>query len=207
MFWTDWGDEPRIERASMDGSERRVLHHTNLLEPIGITVDYQAQKIYWTDISRATIECSNLDGSGRLLLVWGTPIQLQPFSLTIDGNLILWTDGQSSEILATHKLISTGISVLYRNGRGDLLGIEAVNPDRQDQNGMFSLSLSLSLSLSPLSLSLSLSLAACMLSLASYLPSILQLEIHVMGLLVHLCVFRVEQIPLATAVHVPMVMS
>ena len=143
MFWTDWGGEPRIERASMDGSERRVLHRTNLLMPIGITVDYQAQKIYWTDISWAEIECSNLDGSERLVLVWGT--SFQPFSLTIDDNLIFWTDLQSSEIRATHKLVSTGISVLYRNGRGGLFGIEEVNPNRQDQNSMFSLSLSLSL--------------------------------------------------------------
>lgn len=26
MFWTDWGDEARIERAGMDGSHRSVIH-------------------------------------------------------------------------------------------------------------------------------------------------------------------------------------
>ena len=107
--------------------------------PIGITVDYQAQKIYWSDFYWGTIEYSNLDGSGRLMLVGG--ISIRPFSLTIDGNLIFWTDWQSLEIHATHKLISTGISVLYRNSRGDLFGIEAVNSNHQAQNSMFSLSL------------------------------------------------------------------
>ena len=30
MYWSDWGDAPTIERASMDGRAREILHNTQL---------------------------------------------------------------------------------------------------------------------------------------------------------------------------------
>jgi hypothetical protein len=149
MFWTDLGIEPKIERASMDGSDRRVLHHIGLAAPTGITIDYQDERIYWTDFYLGTIERSNLDGSGRVLLIAGS---FTPFSLTINDNLIFWTDRNPSNfgINVAHKL-STGSNVLYRSSRGDLFGIEAVNPNHQPQDSICSppsLSPSLSISIS-----------------------------------------------------------
>ena len=41
MFWTDWGKEPKIERAAMDGSERTLLVTTQLGWPNGIALDYR----------------------------------------------------------------------------------------------------------------------------------------------------------------------
>lgn len=38
MFWTDSGLD-KIERASLDGSERRVLFDADLVNPRAITVD------------------------------------------------------------------------------------------------------------------------------------------------------------------------
>lgn len=38
MFWTDSGLD-KIERAQLDGSERRVLFDTDLVNPRAITVD------------------------------------------------------------------------------------------------------------------------------------------------------------------------
>ena len=49
MYWTDWGNPAKIERASMDGQNRMVLHNTLLTWPNGITIDYSAQKLYWVD--------------------------------------------------------------------------------------------------------------------------------------------------------------
>ena len=30
MFWTDWGEKPRIERAYMDGTNRKVIINREL---------------------------------------------------------------------------------------------------------------------------------------------------------------------------------
>lgn len=38
MYWTDSGLD-KIERARLDGSERKVLFHTDLVNPRAITVD------------------------------------------------------------------------------------------------------------------------------------------------------------------------
>ena len=38
-----------IERASMDGTSRTVLHSTGLASAYGLTLDYDSQTLYWTD--------------------------------------------------------------------------------------------------------------------------------------------------------------
>ena len=65
MFWTDWGEEPKIERAEMDGSNRSVVVRQNIHWPNGLTIDYSAKKIYWTDAKLFYIAKANFDGSSR----------------------------------------------------------------------------------------------------------------------------------------------
>ena len=131
MYWTDWGTEAKIERASMDGTGRTVLHSTGLTWPNGLTIDYPAQTIYWVDAFLDNIEYSNVDGTGRFLLL----SQLDhPFSITLEGNILFWTDWINNAIHATHKTLSTGEFLVYNNLRDRPFGIEAVTPTRQAQN-------------------------------------------------------------------------
>lgn len=65
MYWTDWGANPKIERAGMDASDRLVIVSTNLTWPNGLAVDYQTQRLYWADAGMKTIEFGNFDGSNR----------------------------------------------------------------------------------------------------------------------------------------------
>jgi len=39
MYWTDWGSNPKIEQAAMDGSLRRSIVTGNLGWPNGLTID------------------------------------------------------------------------------------------------------------------------------------------------------------------------
>ena len=39
MFWTDWGKKSLIERADMDGGNRKTLVDTDVVWPNGLTVD------------------------------------------------------------------------------------------------------------------------------------------------------------------------
>ena len=44
LFWTDWGHIAKIERAHLDGSDRKVLINTDLGWPNGLTLDYDTRR-------------------------------------------------------------------------------------------------------------------------------------------------------------------
>lgn len=43
LFWTEWGQYPRIERSRLDGSQRAVLVNVSISWPNGISIDYKVQ--------------------------------------------------------------------------------------------------------------------------------------------------------------------
>lgn len=47
LFWTEWGQYPRIERSRLDGAERVVLVNVSISWPNGISVDYQVWMQAW----------------------------------------------------------------------------------------------------------------------------------------------------------------
>lgn len=65
MYWTDWGSNPKIERAGMDASSRIVIISSNLTWPNGLAIDYETKRLYWADAGMKTIEYGNFDGSDR----------------------------------------------------------------------------------------------------------------------------------------------
>ena len=69
MYWTDWGEKPKIERASLDGTHRVTIIDSELGWPNGIAVDFTENKIYWADAKTDKIEVANMDGTGRRVLV------------------------------------------------------------------------------------------------------------------------------------------
>ena len=69
IYWSDWGTNPKIERASMDGSNREQIIDSSIFWPNGLTIDYAASKLYWADAKHHVIESSNLDGSKRKTVI------------------------------------------------------------------------------------------------------------------------------------------
>lgn len=62
MFWTDIGNMVKIERAGMDGSERRAVVNSSLGWPGGVAVDTISDRLFWTDERLGTIGSASLDG-------------------------------------------------------------------------------------------------------------------------------------------------
>lgn len=58
MYWTDWGEIPKIERATLDGTDRVMMVNTSLGWPNGLALDYAERKIYWGDAKTDKIEVS-----------------------------------------------------------------------------------------------------------------------------------------------------
>ena len=69
MFWTEWGNNPRIERAALDGSDRSTIVKRNLTWPNGLAMDYKEGIIYWVDAKTKVVETSNIDGKNRKILI------------------------------------------------------------------------------------------------------------------------------------------
>lgn len=84
MFWTEWGDNPKILRAFLDGSRKETIIPSDLHFPNGLSIDYTRRKLYWADALKDRIEVSNLNGHFRVALI---PDAANPFGLTQVGSL------------------------------------------------------------------------------------------------------------------------
>ena len=129
MYWTDWGSTAKIEKSSMDGRNRSVIHTTGLVWPNGLTLDFQNQVLYWADASLDKIESSNVDGSNRRLIN-SFNSDLHPYGLALfDGVLYFtdWTGPSVKTVDPTTGNVTNGIIGLY----GQPFGIRAVSEERQ----------------------------------------------------------------------------
>ncbi|KAH8340133.1 hypothetical protein KR067_010390 [Drosophila pandora] len=99
LIWTDWGEYPKIERASMDGDplSRMTLVKDNVFWPNGLAVDLKNELIYWTDGKHHFIDVMRLDGGNRRTIVNNLKY---PFSVTFFDNRLYWTDWQRGSLNA-----------------------------------------------------------------------------------------------------------
>ncbi|TDG47937.1 hypothetical protein AWZ03_005718 [Drosophila navojoa] len=84
LYWTD-SEKDTIEVASLDDPTlRAVIINKDLVNPRGIAVDPYREKLYWSDWDRSNpkIEYSDLDGTGRELLLGANDVKL-PNSLVV----------------------------------------------------------------------------------------------------------------------------
>ena len=121
MFWSDWGKKPKIERASLDGTERVVLVSDDLVWPNGIALDVEKRKIYWCDAKMDKIEVTNMDGSDRrVILNENLP---HVFGLSLFENFIYWTDWQERTVERAHKITGNDRMVVVDHFP-DLMGLK-----------------------------------------------------------------------------------
>lgn len=82
-----------IERSRLDGSDRKVVVHDLLFQPLGIAIDMEQNLLYWSDEREGmyySIESSDLNGGSRRTLIHGT--HHQPFAIALDERNIYWSD-------------------------------------------------------------------------------------------------------------------
>ncbi|KAG8195495.1 hypothetical protein JTE90_010798 [Oedothorax gibbosus] len=134
MFWTDWGRNPRIERAGMDGSQRRVIITSGIKWPNGLAIDLLARCIYWIDGSTRVLSSSNYDGEDEKVILTGTPLK-HPFSLDILGDWLYWTDWSSGYegLYKTNRKSGHEESRKIGSGEGwkTLMGVKVYDASKQ----------------------------------------------------------------------------
>ena len=66
IFWTDYGDNPKIERATLAGQERTTIIANTIIAslkyPNDVIVDYSSNRIYWVDAGVNIIGTADLKG-------------------------------------------------------------------------------------------------------------------------------------------------
>lgn len=99
LFWTDWGENPRIERVGMDGSNRQVIISTKIYWPNGLALDIPTKRVYFADSKLDFIDFCNYDGTGRQQVIANNHYLLHPHSLSVFEDQIYWTDRQLNRVL------------------------------------------------------------------------------------------------------------
>ena len=129
FYWTDWGFVAKIERASMDGTDRTVLHDTDLVWPNGLTLDYEAQILYWADGSLNKIESSGVDGTNRRLITQQGVFH--PFAITMYENTLYWTNWGTDTVLARGLGPFENTTTLVSGLTTEPMGIQVITLERQ----------------------------------------------------------------------------
>ena len=97
MYWTDWGANPKIEKAAMDGSERQVIVTGNMTWPNGLTIDQATNRLFWADAKLDKIEVSDLSGGNRQLIM-SSADDIHPYGLAVHQKMLYWTDWNTKSI-------------------------------------------------------------------------------------------------------------
>ena len=126
MYWTDWGSNPKIEKANMAGKERRVLVNSVLYWPNGLTLDKDTNRLYWVDGSYHKLEYLDLDNNNRVTLLISSSVLPHPFGLTLLGDHVYWTDWSTNAVYRANKE-SVGIISAFISGIGQPMDIHGYN--------------------------------------------------------------------------------
>ena len=100
LFWTDWGENPRIEKVGMDGTLRQAIITTKIYWPNGLALDIPTKRIYFADSKLDFIDFCNYDGTGRQQVIANNHYLLHPHSLSVFEDQIYWTDRQLNRVLS-----------------------------------------------------------------------------------------------------------
>ncbi|XP_024294925.1 very low-density lipoprotein receptor-like isoform X3 [Oncorhynchus tshawytscha] len=125
LFWSEISNEAKIERAGMDGSERRVVVGHGLSWPGSLAVDPIGERLYWTDKKLGCIGSATLDGGDvKILQLTETT---NPFSVTVFNDLLYWSDTKRGTIQGANKITGKNCKVLLKRP-AQAFGLKVIHP-------------------------------------------------------------------------------
>ena len=116
MYWIDYcKGSAHIERARLDGTERKTLISGGIQFPTGLAVDESVEKLYWAGINadkKGIIEAISLNGLHRTVKLHEQ--FYEPFSLDVLRDYVYWSDERKNEVLRINKSNGYGEEVIMR---------------------------------------------------------------------------------------------
>ena len=98
--------------------------------PNGLTIDYLAQRLYWTDARSDSIHTTLYDGSGHHEVIRGHSKLSHPFSVAVFESHVYWTDWRSSSVMRANKWNGSDVQVIERTSSKPY-GIKVIHPSLQ----------------------------------------------------------------------------
>uniref|UniRef100_A0A8C6QUZ8 Low-density lipoprotein receptor-related protein 2 n=1 Tax=Nannospalax galili TaxID=1026970 RepID=A0A8C6QUZ8_NANGA len=132
MYWTDWGTNAKIERATLAGNFRVPIVNTSLVWPNGLTLDRETDLLYWADASLQKIERSTLTGTNREVVV---STAFHSFGLIVYSQYIYWTDFFTKKIYRANKYDGSDLIAMTTSLPVRPKGISTVMKNEQQQCG------------------------------------------------------------------------
>ncbi|XP_078613211.1 low-density lipoprotein receptor-related protein 2-like isoform X2 [Branchiostoma floridae x Branchiostoma japonicum] len=125
LFWSDWGQSPKIERSTLSGEDRTVIVDSDLGHPSGLVIDYVNSKLYFADTELDAIYSCDFDGGNREKFY--TLERTHFYDITFDGEEIMASDWSDSSINFIHDTRN----LIYMSGGGKVLAVEFYDESRQ----------------------------------------------------------------------------
>lgn len=89
LYWIDYGQFPKIEKALLDGTNRTPIVVTGISNPRDLAIDISTHDLYWVDAKEDAIQKVSYSG-GRRQYIWrNLPT---PFGISILDSKIYWVD-------------------------------------------------------------------------------------------------------------------
>ncbi|XP_064305963.1 low-density lipoprotein receptor-related protein 2-like isoform X1 [Phalacrocorax carbo] len=114
LYWVNRGQRGRtvIAAAGMDGSNRQELTVVSMEEPVGLSLDHVAGRLYWISEYKESIETLRVDGSGRHSFPTVLRSHTEPLGLAVFESRFFWTDG--TELVSATRASPQEHAVLLR---------------------------------------------------------------------------------------------
>ncbi|KAH0629003.1 hypothetical protein JD844_010722 [Phrynosoma platyrhinos] len=128
VFFTDYGQIPKVERCDMDGQNRTKLVDTKIVFPHGITLDLVNRLVYWADAYLDYIEVVDYEGKNRHTIIQGILIE-HLYGLTVFENYLYATNSdnantqQKTSVIRVNRFNSSDFQVVTRVDKGGALHI------------------------------------------------------------------------------------
>ncbi|XP_069795786.1 very low-density lipoprotein receptor-like [Narcine bancroftii] len=115
VFWSDWGEPAKIEKAGMNGVVRQLLVTRDIQWPNGIALDLVKRRLYWVDSKLHILSSIDLNGQDRRTILNSEEFLGHPLAISLFEDRVFWIDSESENIYGANKFTGANIVILASN--------------------------------------------------------------------------------------------
>jgi sugar lactone lactonase YvrE len=131
LYYTDWGSNPHIGSAGLDGSDaRRIFEGPEVAWPNGLTLDLLHRRLYWVDAKLHILSSIDTSGNDPTRIPTHLSDLSHPFAITLFEDTLYWTDWHTDAIYQANKFNATGARIMAA-GLHSPMDLHVVHPSKQ----------------------------------------------------------------------------
>ncbi|XP_051876534.1 low-density lipoprotein receptor-related protein 1-like isoform X2 [Pristis pectinata] len=115
VYWSDWGEPAKIEKAGMNGYDRSALVTRDIEWPHGIALDLVKGRLYWVDSKLHVLSSVDLNGQDRRIVLVSKEFLAHALAIAIFEDNVFWVDGERKALYGANKFTGSDIVLLAAN--------------------------------------------------------------------------------------------